>query len=221
MLRSAAFSPCRRYRYCLSRVWNPKLPSVMFVGLNPSTADEQEDDPTVRRCIGFARNWNFGGLILVNLFAYRSTDPADLLRVDDPVGPGNDKHILASAAGQGGLSWRGGLGEACSIATGTSCHFFQVPTASALPKRAIQSTLCTSPAILACDCLVRSLQLRNSASLLFWQRLIADGPSLRVADEDASLVRHHFPPHLVILRGSQSPIVAAPCHAPRTVPSSA
>jgi hypothetical protein len=69
----------------------------VFVGLNPSTADEQADDPTVRRCVGFARRWNFGGLILVNLFAYRSTDPAGLLAVDDPIGPANDKHILASA----------------------------------------------------------------------------------------------------------------------------
>jgi hypothetical protein len=97
MLRSAIFCPCRTYRYSLSRVWNPNLPSVMFVGLNPSTADEQEDDPTVRRCVGFARKWKFGGLILVNLFAYRSTDPHGLLEADDPVGPGNDKHIVASA----------------------------------------------------------------------------------------------------------------------------
>lgn len=97
MHRSAAFSPCRRYRYRLCRVWNPKLSSVMFVGLNPSTADEQDDDPTVRRCIGFARKWNFGGLILVNLFAYRSTNPSGLFAVADPVGPGNDKHIMAIA----------------------------------------------------------------------------------------------------------------------------
>jgi hypothetical protein len=73
------------------------LPSVVFVGLNPSTADELQDDPTVRRCVGFTRKWNFGGLILVNLFAYRSTDPVGLLEADDPVGPGNDKYILASA----------------------------------------------------------------------------------------------------------------------------
>ena len=97
MLRSAAFSPCRRFRYSLSRVWNPKLPIITFVGLNPSTADEQKDDPTVRRCIGFARRWNFGGLILVNLFAYRSTKPSGLLEAPDPVGPANDKHILVSA----------------------------------------------------------------------------------------------------------------------------
>jgi hypothetical protein len=97
MLRSAIFSPCRTYRFSLSRIWNPKLASVLFVGLNPSTADEQDDDPTVRRCVGFARQWTFGGLILVNLFAYRSTDPAGLLEADDPVGSGNDKHILANA----------------------------------------------------------------------------------------------------------------------------
>jgi hypothetical protein len=85
----------------------------MFVGLNPSTANEQEDDPTVRRCIGFARNWNFGGLILVNLFAYRSTDPTRLFEADDPIGPANDRCILASAvaAERVILAWgtRGGL----------------------------------------------------------------------------------------------------------------
>ena len=97
MRRSAVFSPCRTYRYSLGRIWNRKLPTVMFVGLNPSTADEQEDDPTVRRCIGFAQKWNSGGLILVNLFAYRSTDPLGLLEADDPVGPENDKRILAGA----------------------------------------------------------------------------------------------------------------------------
>lgn len=97
MFRSATFSPCRSYRYSLTRVWNPKLPSVMFVGLNPSTADEHGDDPTVRRCIGFARKWGFGGVMLVNLFAYRSTDPSGLLEVDDPIGRGNDRHILSCA----------------------------------------------------------------------------------------------------------------------------
>lgn len=107
MLRSAAFSPCRRFRYSLSRVWNPEAPTVMFVGLNPSTADEREDDPTVRRCIGFARRWNCGGLILVNLFAYRSSHPASLFKADDPIGPANDTYILASAraAGRTVLAW--------------------------------------------------------------------------------------------------------------------
>jgi hypothetical protein len=101
MLRAAVFSPCRSFRYSLSRVWNPKLPKVMFVGLNPSTADEQKDDPTVRRCITFAQKWSFGGLVLVNLFAYRSTDPEGLLEVDDPIGTENDTHILANARAVG------------------------------------------------------------------------------------------------------------------------
>jgi len=115
MLRSATFSSCRTFRYSLSRIWKPRLSKVMFVGLNPSTADENEDDPTVRRCIGFARKWNCGGLILVNLFAYRSTDPAGLLQAADPIGPANDRYILksASAAGRIVLAWgtRGGLLE--------------------------------------------------------------------------------------------------------------
>ncbi len=97
MLSAAAFSPCRTFRYSLSRVWNTHLSTVVFVGLNPSTADEVEDDPTVRRCIGFARKWNFGKMVLVNLFAYRSTNPAGLLVTDDPIGPANDKHILKAA----------------------------------------------------------------------------------------------------------------------------
>lgn len=70
----------------------------MFVGLNPSTADDQCDDPTVRRCIGFAKSWGFGGLILVNLFAYRTTDPAGLTELDDPIGPENDRWIATAQA---------------------------------------------------------------------------------------------------------------------------
>src|SRR5262245_38555366 len=97
MLRSAVFSPCRKYRYSLTRIWDAERPNVMFVGLNPSTADDQVDDPTVRRCIGFARKWRFGGMIIVNLFAYRSTDPNRLQEILDPVGPENDEHIAATA----------------------------------------------------------------------------------------------------------------------------
>lgn len=61
--------------------------------LNPSTADENADDPTLRRCIGFARNWGLGGIDVVNLYALRATNPADLWRSDDPVGPENDAHL--------------------------------------------------------------------------------------------------------------------------------
>jgi hypothetical protein len=86
-------SSCRKYRYVLERSWAPELPTVMFIGLNPSTADGREDDPTVRRCIGFAMRWGFGALVLTNLFGYRTTDPRKLTLVGDPVGPRNDRCI--------------------------------------------------------------------------------------------------------------------------------
>jgi hypothetical protein len=115
MQRSAVFSDCRTYRYSLSRIWQPKKKFALFVCLNPSTADEQNDDPTVRRCIGFARRWNFGGLVLVNLFAFRSTDPDRLLKIRNPIGPKNDDYIFNAAKSSGLviLAWgtRGGFLE--------------------------------------------------------------------------------------------------------------
>jgi hypothetical protein len=69
----------------------------MVIGLNPSTADETNDDPTVRRCIGYARSWGFGGLLMTNLFAFRATDPRDLKRAPDPSGPGQLASLRASA----------------------------------------------------------------------------------------------------------------------------
>lgn len=79
--RSAEFSSDRVYRYVLRIRWDADLnkPNVLFIGLNPSTADEKVDDPTLRRCKGFAKQWGFGGLIMTNLFAFRSTDPRALL----------------------------------------------------------------------------------------------------------------------------------------------
>ena len=93
MLASAEFSPCSKYRYALRRVWDPSSPSVLFVLLNPSTADARRDDPTIRRCIGYARDWGYGGLLVGNLFAYRATNPACLKTARDPVGPENDKWL--------------------------------------------------------------------------------------------------------------------------------
>jgi hypothetical protein len=89
--RGAVFSPCERYRYSLTRMWGEVMPwrTVTFVGLNPSTADAEVDDPTIRRCVGFAMRWGFTRLFMANLHAFRSTDPKGLLRVGDPVGPGN------------------------------------------------------------------------------------------------------------------------------------
>lgn len=88
--RSADFSPCRNWRYCLRRTWEPDKPWVLFVCLNPSTADESEDDPTIRRCIGFAREWGYGGMAIGNVYAWRSTDPRGLQDTPDPVGAEND-----------------------------------------------------------------------------------------------------------------------------------
>jgi hypothetical protein len=90
MIRRAAFSRCGRYRYALWREWNPSGPTVLVVALNPSTADHRRDDPTIRRCIQFAKDWGFGRLTVANLFAYRTPEPRLLCRVDDPVGPAND-----------------------------------------------------------------------------------------------------------------------------------
>lgn len=86
----ANFSRCRRYRYTLWRRWDSSRPLVMIIGLNPSTADARQNDPTIRRCIGFARDWGYGGLVVTNLFAFRATYPADLKATSDPVGPRND-----------------------------------------------------------------------------------------------------------------------------------
>lgn len=92
---SAVFSVCRDYRYLLERDVDPLLGggTVAFVLLNPSTADETTDDPTLRRCIGFARRLGYAHLSVVNLFAWRTSDPLDLPRAADPVGPENDYWI--------------------------------------------------------------------------------------------------------------------------------
>jgi hypothetical protein len=99
MKSGAVFSDCRTYRYTLWRTWDEGKPQVAFIGLNPSTADEAQDDPTLLRCIGFARQWDYGSLVVVNLFAYRSAAPVDLKRAPYPVGDENDAWICSSTAG--------------------------------------------------------------------------------------------------------------------------
>lgn len=81
------------YRYLLWRVWDPDLPRLLWMLLNPSTADEDVDDPTLRRVLGFSHSFGFGGLEVVNLFALRSPDPRALAHTADPVGPENDSYI--------------------------------------------------------------------------------------------------------------------------------
>ena len=94
MIREAEFSVDGKYRYRLSRYWEESTPNtVLFICLNPSTADAEQDDPTVRRLIGFAKDWGFDGMELVNLFAFRATSPDDMKSAEEPVGPVNDNVI--------------------------------------------------------------------------------------------------------------------------------
>lgn len=85
----AYFSACRNYRYVLWRIWDTHKPRVMFIGLNPSTANENSDDPTIRRVKAMARNWGYGGVYMTNLFAWVTPYPDELLKCSDPVN-GND-----------------------------------------------------------------------------------------------------------------------------------
>lgn len=105
---SAVISGCRLFRYQLTRAWGDG-PRCAFVMLNPSTADGAEDDPTIRRCTGFAKSFGFDGYLVVNLFALRATDPNDMLAHRDPVGLDNDAHIAAAlaAAGRVFAAWGG------------------------------------------------------------------------------------------------------------------
>ncbi len=94
IIKSAVFSPCRKYRYSLSRTWDINQKIILFIGLNPSTADETYDDPTIRRCLFYSSRWGFGGLIMVNLFAFRATLPKDLKNSKHPVGRDNNQFII-------------------------------------------------------------------------------------------------------------------------------
>jgi len=94
--QGAVFSEDRVYRY---RLWRhpPDTRFAAFIGLNPSTADETQNDPTVTRCIGFARSWGLAGMEMLNLYGFRSTDPDPMFKHSAPIGPGNDEAILAVA----------------------------------------------------------------------------------------------------------------------------
>lgn len=91
-ISDAIISDCGKYRYALTRIWDSGKPKVMFVMLNPSTADAHCDDATIRRCISFAKSWGYGGIYVCNLFAFRATDPKELLSVDNPFGDKNIWH---------------------------------------------------------------------------------------------------------------------------------
>ncbi|MFP4238564.1 DUF1643 domain-containing protein [Rhodosalinus sp.] len=93
----AVYSPCERFRYLLRRVWQPEAGHVHFIMLNPSTATEVQNDPTVERCERRARALGYGGFTVTNIFAWRETDPQAMRRVPDAVGPENDRAILQAA----------------------------------------------------------------------------------------------------------------------------
>lgn len=93
MQKASQLSPCRTYRYALDRIWDPHLPALLWVLYNPSTADETEDDPTLRRCIHFSQAWGYGGLRIVNLYSFRSPNPAILKGQPAPKGPEHAIHF--------------------------------------------------------------------------------------------------------------------------------
>lgn len=92
--KTAEISEDGFYRYYLTRYWDDKLPLLTFIMLNPSTADANIDDPTIRRCMRFARDRGYGGIVVLNLFALRSPEPKDLKLAADPVGPLNDPYLI-------------------------------------------------------------------------------------------------------------------------------
>jgi hypothetical protein len=102
-LCGASMSACGAFRYRLWRQWDEGKPRVLFVMLNPSTADGTLDDPTIRKCLGFAKRLGYGGIEVVNLFAFRATDPGDLSAAGWPVGPDNDTHIRTACGSVGGV----------------------------------------------------------------------------------------------------------------------
>ncbi|MGE7139181.1 DUF1643 domain-containing protein [Luteibacter sp. NPDC031894] len=98
---TAILSPCGQYRYALTRTWDEALPVLVFCMLNPSTADASQDDPTIRRCIGFAKREDCGGLAVVNLFAWRATHPDHMPILDiDKTGPDNHHHVAEVVRGR-------------------------------------------------------------------------------------------------------------------------
>lgn len=99
MNKGAVFSDDNRFRYRLWRIWDASKPLVLFIGLNPSVADAERDDKTIARLIGYARQWDFGGFYVGNLFAFVTPKPEELRKVPAPVGIGNDEHLTDMASG--------------------------------------------------------------------------------------------------------------------------
>lgn len=149
----AVLSECGRYRYVLNRGATFGR-SVLFVMLNPSTADAQQDDPTIRRLVGFARLWGFNAVDVVNLFAWRATDPRDLPTGEEAVGPLNDRYIreFAGSAEMIICAWganpaasrRAGAVAAILRESGVQLHCLGV-TSGGAPKHPLYLSNSTKP----------------------------------------------------------------------------
>lgn len=115
MYKGALISKDGLYRYILTRVWNDNLEQVVFVMLNPSTADAEDDDPTIRKCIALAKSWGYGSIKVVNLFAYRSTDAMKLKdhKLSTIIGEDNNIHVYTTCkeADLIVLAWGDSLGK--------------------------------------------------------------------------------------------------------------
>lgn len=96
---TAVYSECEQFRYALERRWGAGSKFLVMIMLNPSTATEIQNDPTVERCERRARMWGMDGLLVLNIFAFRSTDPKDMKAAPDPIGPLNDSTIMDALAG--------------------------------------------------------------------------------------------------------------------------
>jgi hypothetical protein len=94
----AVISDCGQYRYLLRRVWDHVKPRALFVMLNPSTADAKVDDPTIRSCVRLARGLGYGSIEVVNVFGWRATNPDELPKQADPMGPMNERIVAAAVA---------------------------------------------------------------------------------------------------------------------------
>lgn len=135
MIKRATISDDGLYRYSLDRVWWDEGGTLLnFVMLNPSTADADNDDPTIRRCMGFARRFGYSGIRVTNLYAYRATKPADLWRVADPVGPDNDRHLLKGAQDNSVVGAWGANAKSDRVAEVRSLLKWQIISALGLTK---------------------------------------------------------------------------------------
>lgn len=142
MLATAVMDDTRTYRYLLTRIWDTSTQPMVWVMLNPSTADAMEDDATIRRCVGFARREHCGGIAVVNLFALRSTNPRALRDHPDPIGPHNDAFLRQATSSLGPVVAGWGAG---GVLGGRAATVTRTLTAAGVQMRALGVTSTGQP----------------------------------------------------------------------------